>query len=219
VTLLEGISSSGGGQADAVPADRLRLVRPSSAAPSQDFRRKPSSMRSRAFPVPSAGTRPERGGSRRDRIGDQAPAHLALQLQAQGHHDLSKTALLEAENIERKQGFSEEGSKQVKYGTRALLKPTRGTSYDRVPKLQSPEHVRIGFCVECGLSLLPPDSLDTQRMQPEDLAAIDERGLRPSSCPRHRGQLGNAAPSRQRQLLPLSDRNEFTMGRSTEGQR
>lgn len=48
---------------------------------------------------------------------------LALQLQAQGHEDLSKTALLEAENIERLQTFSQEGSKQIKYGTRALLQP------------------------------------------------------------------------------------------------
>ena len=52
--------------------------------------------------------------------------NLALQLQAQGHHDLSKTALFEAESIERMQSFSDEGSKQVKYGTRALLQPALG---------------------------------------------------------------------------------------------
>ena len=75
------------------------------------------------------------------------------------------------------------------------------------------------FCVECGLSLLPPDSLDTQRMQPEDLAAIDE--------PRAPSVVVPAPPGDNwvtlhlldsGQLLPLSDRNEFTMGRSTEGQ-
>jgi Ca-activated chloride channel family protein len=54
--------------------------------------------------------------------------NLAVQLQAQGHHDLSKTALFEAESIERMQSFSDEGSKQVKYGTRALLQPGTGVN-------------------------------------------------------------------------------------------
>ena len=52
--------------------------------------------------------------------------NLALQLQAQGQHDLSKTTLFEAETIERLQAFSEQGQKQVKYGTRALLRPGSG---------------------------------------------------------------------------------------------
>ncbi|HEY5984285.1 MAG TPA: DnaJ domain-containing protein [Anaerolineales bacterium] len=53
--------------------------------------------------------------------------HLALQLQAQGHEDLSKTAILEAESIERMQSFSEEGSKAIKYGTRALMQAPSGS--------------------------------------------------------------------------------------------
>lgn len=52
--------------------------------------------------------------------------NLALQLQAHGHQELSKTTMFEAETIERLQAFSEEGSKQVKYGTRALLRPGTG---------------------------------------------------------------------------------------------
>ena len=48
--------------------------------------------------------------------------NLALQLQTQGQHDLSKTTLFEAESIERLQAFSEQGSKQIKYATRALLR-------------------------------------------------------------------------------------------------
>ena len=52
--------------------------------------------------------------------------NLAFQLHAQGHHDLSKTAMFEAETIEQRQAFSEEGNKRVKYGTRALLQPAAG---------------------------------------------------------------------------------------------
>jgi Ca-activated chloride channel family protein len=48
---------------------------------------------------------------------------LALRLHAHGHHGLAKTALLEAENVGRLQQFSEEGSKEIKYGTRALMQP------------------------------------------------------------------------------------------------
>lgn len=49
--------------------------------------------------------------------------HLALQLQAQGHHDLSRTALLEAESLRTMQALSQSGGKDIKYGTRALLLP------------------------------------------------------------------------------------------------
>jgi hypothetical protein len=75
------------------------------------------------------------------------------------------------------------------------------------------------FCVECGLSLLPPDTLTTQEMQAENLVIITEPRAAPVAVP--------AAPGdnwvtlhllESGQLLPLADRNEFTMGRSTEGQ-
>ncbi|MGE5072573.1 MAG: hypothetical protein ACM3MF_04025, partial [Anaerolineae bacterium] len=55
---------------------------------------------------------------------DAATRHLkslAALLLTQGETDLAKTALLEAEQTERMQALSKEGSKQIKYGTRALL--------------------------------------------------------------------------------------------------
>lgn len=60
---------------------------------------------------------------------DSATRHLknlASLLLTQGEKDLAKTALLEAENMERMQSFSEEGSKEIKYGTRALLVSAAG---------------------------------------------------------------------------------------------
>lgn len=47
--------------------------------------------------------------------------NLASLLLTQGEKDLAKTALLEAENMERLKALSQEGSKELKYGTRALL--------------------------------------------------------------------------------------------------
>jgi Ca-activated chloride channel family protein len=47
--------------------------------------------------------------------------NLAALLLTQGEKDLAKTALLEAEQTEKMQAFSKEGSKEIKYGTRALL--------------------------------------------------------------------------------------------------
>ncbi|HUI88596.1 MAG TPA: VWA domain-containing protein [Anaerolineales bacterium] len=47
--------------------------------------------------------------------------NLAQHLLDQGEKDLAKTALLEANNLERMQSLSENGGKEIKYGTRALL--------------------------------------------------------------------------------------------------
>ena len=47
--------------------------------------------------------------------------NLAQHLLAQGEKDLAKTALLEANHLERMQSLSENGGKEIKYGTRALL--------------------------------------------------------------------------------------------------
>ncbi len=55
---------------------------------------------------------------------DAATRHLrnlASLLLTQGEKELARTALLEAENLERMQSFSKEGEKHIKYGTRALL--------------------------------------------------------------------------------------------------
>jgi len=54
--------------------------------------------------------------------------NLASLLLAQGEKGLARTALLEAENLAQMQALSEEGSKGIKYGTRALLMPARKRS-------------------------------------------------------------------------------------------
>jgi len=48
---------------------------------------------------------------------------LATSLLAQGERSLARTAIIESENIAKMQSFSEEGSKAIKYGTRALIMP------------------------------------------------------------------------------------------------
>jgi Ca-activated chloride channel family protein len=55
---------------------------------------------------------------------DTATRHLknlASHLLSTGEHQLARTALLEAENLERMRTWSAEGSKEIKYSTRALL--------------------------------------------------------------------------------------------------
>ncbi|MEZ0395013.1 MAG: DnaJ domain-containing protein [Anaerolineales bacterium] len=55
---------------------------------------------------------------------DKAVQHLhqlATHLLARGERGLARTVLLEAEHIQRNKAFSQEGDKQIKYGTRALL--------------------------------------------------------------------------------------------------
>ena len=49
--------------------------------------------------------------------------HLATHLLSHGERSMAKTVLLEAENLQQQQNFSEEGRKKIKYGTRALLLP------------------------------------------------------------------------------------------------
>ncbi len=55
---------------------------------------------------------------------EQASEHLsrlATHLLAQGERGLAKTALMEADNLQKKKSFSQQGGKEIKYGTRALL--------------------------------------------------------------------------------------------------
>jgi Ca-activated chloride channel family protein len=47
--------------------------------------------------------------------------NLATHLLSQGEHSLAKTALFEADNLERMHAWSADGSKNIKYNTRALL--------------------------------------------------------------------------------------------------
>jgi Ca-activated chloride channel homolog len=59
---------------------------------------------------------------------EQAAEHmsrLATHLLAQGERKLAKTALVEAENIQKKKSFSQQGGKEIKYGTKALLRTGR----------------------------------------------------------------------------------------------
>lgn len=56
-------------------------------------------------------------------LASQHMKNLATSLLAQGERSLARTALIEAENIAKMQSFSEEGSKEIKYGTRSLIMP------------------------------------------------------------------------------------------------
>jgi Ca-activated chloride channel family protein len=61
---------------------------------------------------------------------DQASEHLhrlATHLLSQGERTLARTALLEAEHIQKNKSFSQQGRKEIKYGTRALLTSGRGS--------------------------------------------------------------------------------------------
>jgi Ca-activated chloride channel family protein len=49
--------------------------------------------------------------------------NLATHLLAQGQRDLARSVLSEVAHIQQHQTFSEEGDKQIKYGTRSLLLP------------------------------------------------------------------------------------------------
>jgi len=49
--------------------------------------------------------------------------NIATHLLSQGETDLAKTALLEVQNVRNQQKLSQNGEKQIKYGTRALLSP------------------------------------------------------------------------------------------------
>ena len=60
----------------------------------------------------------------------QASEHLqrlATHLLSQGERGLARTALLEAEHIQQNKSFSQQGRKEIKYGTRALLTSGRST--------------------------------------------------------------------------------------------
>ena len=53
----------------------------------------------------------------------QSLQRIATHLLSQGENELAKTALLEIQNVKNKQMLSQDGEKQIKYGTRALLLP------------------------------------------------------------------------------------------------
>jgi len=53
----------------------------------------------------------------------QSLQSIATHLLSQGETDLAKTALLEVQNVKNQHKLSQDGEKQIKYGTRALLLP------------------------------------------------------------------------------------------------
>jgi hypothetical protein len=74
------------------------------------------------------------------------------------------------------------------------------------------------YCTECGSMLLAGDSMTTQ-----DISSVSKgsasQGKRPPSEPLvARDTWATLHLVDTGQVLPLSERNEFTMGRSTEGQ-
>lgn len=61
---------------------------------------------------------------------DRATEHLhflATHLLSQGERGLARTVLLEAEHIQQNKSFSQQGRKEIKYGTRALLMSGRSS--------------------------------------------------------------------------------------------
>lgn len=57
---------------------------------------------------------------------EKATSHLqrlATHLLAQGEKNLARTIMLEVQHVEQEKSFSENGEKQIKYGTRALILP------------------------------------------------------------------------------------------------
>jgi Ca-activated chloride channel family protein len=61
--------------------------------------------------------------------------NLATNLFAQGQPDLARSVLRETENLQQGIGISEEGKKQIKYGTRALLLPANADAFSPLDHL------------------------------------------------------------------------------------
>jgi Ca-activated chloride channel family protein len=123
LSLLTGnLKTSLSGRPEPVPPIRLRLTRDVEAEPASEppppkiltalSRLNLYRMQERARVEAEAGNF------------DTATRHLknlASHLLSTGEHQLARTALLEAENLERMRTWSAEGSKEIKYSTRALL--------------------------------------------------------------------------------------------------
>lgn len=69
------------------------------------------------------------------------------------------------------------------------------------------------FCSECGMQLIKTEAGTTQKIQPEDLAPTIQTELpNPNNVWISLHMIENG------QILPISERNEFTMGRISENQ-
>ncbi|MCK6569322.1 MAG: hypothetical protein DCC59_09890 [Chloroflexi bacterium] len=75
------------------------------------------------------------------------------------------------------------------------------------------------FCAECGAQLIGRDTLVTQTIATDNLKAASKRTTGEMSQPVEGDNAwGNLHLLDTGQVLPLSSRNEFTMGRISEGQ-
>ncbi len=76
------------------------------------------------------------------------------------------------------------------------------------------------FCAECGAQLAGKDSLTTQNISTQQFEKINDRIPRNDSYQPFDGSdaWGSLHLLDTGQVLPLSSRNEFTMGRISEGQ-
>ncbi len=76
------------------------------------------------------------------------------------------------------------------------------------------------FCSECGTQLVSSESLTTQSIRTEDFGSVPA-GVDPQfqpAIPPSRDVWVSLHLLESGQILPLSDRNEFTLGRISEGQ-
>jgi len=88
------------------------------------------------------------------------------------------------------------------------------------PSCNHPNMTGAAFCAECGAMLLITETLTTHRIDPDHPAAAAVAARTPTP-------VRSAAPSDNwitlhlldsGEMLPLADRNEFTLGRVSEGQ-
>ena len=127
ITLLDGLLKPRmAGRPTAVPPFQVRFERPGTEDPGEE---PPPTSILRALSRLTLYRLQERAREDADAgrfdMATQHLKNLASHLLSQGEADLAKTALLEAEHLERVQAFSQEGSKEIKYGTRALLLAAR----------------------------------------------------------------------------------------------
>jgi len=127
VTLLDGsLKPLMAGRPTAVPPFRLKFERPATEDPGEEA---PPTSILRALSRLTLYRLQERARAEADAgrfdMATQHLKNLASHLLSQGEPDLAKTALLEAEHLQRVQSFSLEGGKEIKYGTRALLLAAR----------------------------------------------------------------------------------------------
>lgn len=76
-----------------------------------------------------------------------------------------------------------------------------------------------GFCTECGVGLLPSELNTTQQMDATHLAvAVESRWEPVAAQPTLTDNWVTLHLLDTGEVMPLSERNEFTLGRATDGQ-